>query len=172
MHSGCATGPCEGGRKGSLSKEWIARQRGRDIAHACARSGDRDRAAVASRGAFYRGRGKAVDELVLLVGDELVEDQVLVVVDAVLGLQFGMDDEGERFVGIGYHFDCPGVRRGEREINLRRALSLSSTPATNAALGIHDESRRAGLAPKTPAYCARLGCGRQWLNSHLVGDLF
>src|SRR6185295_17669036 len=41
------------------------------------RSCDRDRAAVASRGALDRGRGEAIDELVFLVGDEFVEDQVL-----------------------------------------------------------------------------------------------
>src|SRR4030095_7176062 len=45
---------------------------------------DRDRAAVASRGALDRGRGEAIDELVFLVGDEFVEDQVLVVVYPVL----------------------------------------------------------------------------------------
>jgi hypothetical protein len=52
-----------------------------------ARSGDRDRAAIASRGALYRCRGETVDELVFLVGDELVEYQVLVVEYAVLRLQ-------------------------------------------------------------------------------------
>src|SRR5882724_3360100 len=48
---------------------------------------NRDRAAVASRGALDGSRSKTIDELVLLVGDKLVEYQVLVVVYAVLGLQ-------------------------------------------------------------------------------------
>ena len=59
---------------------------------------NRDRAAVASRGALDGSRSKTIDELVLLVGDKLVEYQVLVVVYAVLGLQLGMDREGERLV--------------------------------------------------------------------------
>jgi hypothetical protein len=50
------------------------------------KSGDRYRATVASGGALNGSRRKAVDELVLLIGNQFVEDEVLVIEDAVFGL--------------------------------------------------------------------------------------
>src|SRR5687768_15203167 len=52
---------------------------------------DGDRAAVRAGRAFDWRRAEDVDELVLPVRDELVEDQVLMVEDAVLRLQLGVD---------------------------------------------------------------------------------
>src|SRR5688500_15509233 len=65
----------------------------------------RDGAAVRARRAFD-GRGREdIDELILPLGDELVEDEVLVVEDAVLRLQLAMHREGERLVGVRHRLD-------------------------------------------------------------------
>ena len=54
-----------------------------------------------TRAAGDRDRREAVDELILLVGDQIVEHQVLVIDDAVLGLQRHVDRKRQRLVGLG-----------------------------------------------------------------------
>src|SRR5262249_10905562 len=109
----------------------------------------RDRTAVASRSALDGSRRKAIDELVLLVGNELVEDKVFVVVDAVLGLQLGMDPKGERLVGIGHHFDGPGVGCRKREVLLDHpSCSVEADAgltAVEAVIVLHPQRSPAGM---------------------------
>src|SRR5262245_18482893 len=65
-------------------------------------SGHGDRAAVGTRGAFDGRRREDVHELVLAIGDQPREVEVLVIVDAVLGDQLAMHREGQILVGIGH----------------------------------------------------------------------
>src|SRR5206468_8880277 len=79
-------------------------------------SGDGDRAAVRPGGAFDRRRGEDEHKLVLAVGDQIVEDQILVVEDAVLGLQFRMARKGQALVRVRRDFDRPAVGTGQAEV--------------------------------------------------------
>lgn len=85
---------------------------------AYSRSGDADRHARRTRTADYRHRGEAVDELIFLVGDQIVEEQILVIENAVLGLQRHVHGKRQRLVRIGNDLHRPGVGAGQAEILL------------------------------------------------------
>src|SRR5690348_11654552 len=76
------------------------------------RSGDADRRTRRTRATNDRQRGEAVDELIFLVGDQIVEEQILMIEDPVLGLQRHMHGKGQRLVRIGNDLHGPGIGAG------------------------------------------------------------
>ena len=66
-------------------------------------SGDANGDARRTGRAGDRDRREDIDKLILLVGDQVVEHQVFVIEDAVLGLQGHVDREGQCLVRIRDH---------------------------------------------------------------------
>src|SRR5215469_15061386 len=127
-----------------LSRGQQSRPRARAMA-----SSDCYRTAVASSGALDGSRSEAVNELILLFGDKFVKDQILVVVDTMLGLQFGMDRKGKRLVGVGHDFNRPGVSRRQRKIFLdhptRGVEADTGFAAVEAIVVLHPKRTPAGV---------------------------